>query len=120
MFEAKERRLLIMLGLLTMEAGAVELRDPTMPPTYADVTIDRSVVNDVVAAYRLSMTKTGGKADIAVINGKSVKVGDVIDGAKITAIRAGEVDIEIGDGKHKLKVQSVVVKQPHQYPEREQ
>lgn len=96
---------------------AAELKDPTRPPNASRIATDMpAVVSKAAAAYRLSMTKTGGKTDIAVINGKSLKVGETIDGAKISAIRTGEVDLMIGVQKHLIKMQRSVVKKPVDKP----
>lgn len=119
MFKTGCRALLIVPCLLMPDVGVAELRDPTKPPTYEEAKIGKAVVDDVVTAYRLSMTKTGGGADIAMINGKSAKVGDVIDGATVMSIRTGEVELMIGDGIHRIKIQRTAVKRPHRYPERE-
>ena len=106
------------LILVALSVGAElcladELKDPTRPPNVSGYVAEQNaVVSEAAAAYRLSMTKTGGATDVAVINGKSVKVGERIDGAEVSAIRAGEVDLMIGVKKHLIKVQKSVVKQP--------
>lgn len=114
MFEGKYSRLMLMLLTAWLNASlAEEMRDPTRPPNVSRLTADRpAVLIEATSAYRLSMTKTGGETDIAVINGKNLKVGEKIDDAKVSAIRSGEVDLLMGSEKYLIKIQRSVVKQP--------
>jgi hypothetical protein len=44
-----------------------------------------------------------GNASSAILNGKSVKVGDTIDGAAVTAIEQNSVKLKYQGAEHTLK-----------------
>lgn len=65
--------------------------DPTRPPVVAQ----RSVIIDK-PAYNLSWLRIGSITKMAVVNGKRVQVGDVVDGAKVLSIAHSGVTLDVG------------------------
>lgn len=76
---------IIVLGLgLTSSTSVAEelLADPTKPSSKV------SILGNVEAAteYRVSSLITGKTVNLAIINNKRVKTGDLVDGAKVIGI----------------------------------
>lgn len=66
--------------------------DPTRPSVVAQII----AVNDK-PAYNLSWLRIGNITKIAVVNGKRVQVGDVVDGAKVLSIAHSGVTLDVGN-----------------------
>lgn len=82
--------LALFLPLGAVAAGA-ELRDPLRPP----VTVSASPASSFnAAAWRLSSTLVAEGRRVAIINGRTVRVGDRVGGARVLAIDAGRVRLD--------------------------
>lgn len=88
-----------LLVAVLLAAAAAEVPDPTRPPDSVG-----AAVGDAPRAQRwlLQSTVIGPKHRHAVINGENLRVGDVIDGARIKAIEAGRVRLIGPDGSIEL------------------
>ena len=94
----KKRCVLVLVGGLLAVMFALAqtpaFHDPTMPLTYREKQqeeLDKK--NQLV----VSMILVSNHRSIAVINGESLEVGDVINGVKIIAIDQNKVTVEKGD-----------------------
>lgn len=82
-----------------------ELVDPTRPfniavsvETEEALEIFRTVVP---ASFELSFVRAGGGSSLAVINGQSVNVGDLVGGARVVAIDRNGVTLLTGDDEER-------------------
>ncbi len=91
------------LPLLASESGTV-LSDPTRPPATPE--------HDVAAARpelpRVSMLRLSGPQPLAVVNGRSVRVGDRLPLGTVRAIGPEGVVVATGDGDLTLPLASRV------------
>lgn len=90
----------------TLQVNEEILRDPTQPP-WAVATEIPSAGGQLTPRFsannfRLSFIRTGGSSPVAVINNRTLAVGDEIGGAYIVEIRAGEVVLQVGEELHVL------------------
>ena len=75
--------------------AAENLPDPTRPPAAASMPISSTGIPEPTGSVLQSVILSSGKAR-ATISGKEVQVGDKVDGAKVIAIREGEVTLRNG------------------------
>lgn len=82
-----------------------ELVDPTRPfnitvsvDTGEALEIFRTVVPE---SFELSFVRAGGGSSLAVINGQSVKVGDLVGGARVIVIDRNGVTLLTGDDEER-------------------
>lgn len=109
------RRTLLIPALTCAMLGAsstsvVALRDPTRPP--ADPTISRSAESHTVQHWNLSSILISPQRRIAVINGRSLQVGQSLAGARVLSIEADQVVLRQGDRTHILRLNSQNLKTP--------
>ena len=82
----------ILLMLLSTYGIAETLpADPTQPSVVAQI----GVAADK-PAYNLSWLRIGDITKIAMVNGKRVQVGDLVDGAKVLSIAHSGVTLDVG------------------------
>lgn len=81
--------------------------DPTLPPSFSNVVSQDEEIN---TAWVLSSVLVSPKRKVAIINGKSVQVGDVLDGANIQSINATEVKLKHRGEVILLELHPVTVK----------
>ncbi len=80
------------------------LEDP-MRPSGLPASADTGTLGKASAAeLRLQAIKREGRHHLAVINGQVVRVGDEVDGVRITAISAGSVVINVEGESSVLKL----------------
>lgn len=84
-------------------ASSEPLRDPTQPLNYRASTKSPS-------ALKLQAIILGGSTPKAIINGKTVTVGDLYNGKKILKIRENEVVYLSGNQTRTLKLRSSIYK----------
>lgn len=97
------------LGLLASAGFAENLPDPTRPTgaAYADA----NAVN-VPAGPVLQSVLTSAGRKVAIINGQTVKQGDMVGDARVSRIADAEVVLTRGGETQVLKLFPVVEKQP--------
>ena len=97
------------LSLLTLSLSlpvyAELLTDPTRPPYYQPPTTSTYSQPDTTQAWVLHSTLVSPQQRLAVINGKTLTVGEEINGATVTAIDHQSVELTIGDKKTILNLQ---------------
>ncbi|MFY0678791.1 MAG: hypothetical protein JXR18_16075 [Neptuniibacter sp.] len=80
------------VSLMSMAVSAENLpADPTKPATSFAV----SDVEKGAEQFTVSSLITGKKRNLAVVNGQSVYVGDLVDGAKVLKIGRQGVHLEV-------------------------
>lgn len=82
-----------------------ELADPTRPLNFA-ISVDTEEALEIFrtvvpASYAVSFIRTGSSSSVAVINGQSVTIGDLIGGAKVVAIDRSGVTLLTNDNEEK-------------------
>jgi len=75
------------------------LKDPTKPPV---VVQKRSVSTKKETVYRLSYVIASNDRLRAMVNGKNVTVGDLVDGAKVVSIEAQSVTLSVAGQRRVL------------------
>ncbi|MDY6978354.1 MAG: hypothetical protein SV201_00620 [Pseudomonadota bacterium] len=81
---------LLILGLMFAAPVSAQLDDPTRPPGY------RLYVpggKSAAPSWHVDTIKIGERQRIAVINGKRVREGDSVNGARVLAIQPGYVQL---------------------------
>ncbi|MCA1245834.1 hypothetical protein [Massilia sp. MS-15] len=91
------------------QAASQPLRDPTRPPPQAGQPAGGSDAAGATAtrAPQLQSVLVGRGRDgrqVAVIDGQSVRVGDSVQGARVTRIDAGEVELVRGRERQVLRL----------------
>ncbi len=97
-------RLIILLLLVPLTTQAKTLLDPTRPPGYHAPIIEQDsplVSPQSIVEWRLDTTLISPYQKIAMINGKRVKIGDKINGAKVIKIDHQSVTL-LFKGKNKI------------------
>jgi hypothetical protein len=79
-----------------------ELVDPTMP-FGARIGISAPPGN-AGANYKVSFIRAGGNAPVAVINEQQVSVGDLVDGAQVTAIERDQVTLLVSNERVAIRL----------------
>lgn len=96
----------LLLGLMMQDAAALE--DPMRPPgNAATPSSSRSVTRFV-----LSSTLIARERRSAVINGRSVGVGETVDGARVIEILPAQVRLQHQGRQLTLQLLPVAVKKP--------
>ncbi|MGL4793063.1 MAG: SctD/MshK family protein [Aeromonas jandaei] len=90
------------LFALLAQAGQVEvLQDPTAP--LADMAVGASATSQNSAGLpKLQSIMLGNGPALAVLNGKSYRVGQQVDGYKLVAINADAVVLEKAGKRHSV------------------
>nr|WP_229517086.1 hypothetical protein [Massilia oculi] len=94
---------------VTAQAASQPLRDPTRPPPQAGQAAGGPDAAGAAAtrAPQLQSVLVGRGRDgrqVAVIDGQSVRVGDSVQGARVTRIDAGEVELVRGRERQVLRL----------------
>jgi len=79
-------------------AQSENLSDPTRPSGY---TVATTAQKTAPSASRLTLVRLGSQP-LAIISGKTVRVGDVIDGQRVVAIQSGRVVVSGAEGARTL------------------
>jgi MSHA biogenesis protein MshK len=96
--------------ILPMLAAAQSLSDPTRPPaTIAPA--QEAVADTAAAAPVLQSVLVSSSRRHAIINGKTVKVGDTVGEAKVVKIAEDEVILHTGKVSQVLKLYPNIEKQ---------
>ena len=81
-----------------------EIGDPTRPPNANITSKIAQDPDEVPEEFRLTTILTARGRTIAVINGRRVQVGDVVNGAEVAAIHADRVLVRGPDGPLELRL----------------
>ncbi|TDY04073.1 hypothetical protein [Thiohalophilus thiocyanatoxydans] len=86
MFNKTGRIVLLWIMAGVMVPAAAQLDDPTRPPGYR-----LPGGTQTGPSWHVNTIKIGERERIAIINGKRVRVGDSVDGARVMDIQPGHV-----------------------------
>ncbi len=98
-------RSVLLFALLLPAFSAQAVTDPTRPP--AAMTVNKEVPEDEpqqqteIQLQQILMSSSGNRA---VINGKVVKPGDSVDGAKVLSISSDTVVVNYRQNRQKLSL----------------
>ncbi len=91
------RRALVALSFAVATAAAQadkdELRDPFMPPGWNEPSASSEPAFNA-SAWTLESTLTSNGRSVAIINGRAVRVGDDVGGARIVDVTRGSARLE--------------------------
>lgn len=90
----------VLLASMGSLAFSATMRDPTMPVDSNFIQNESVFSSDLI----LKSTLVSSVRHLATINGKVVKVGDLIGGAKVKSISPGEVLLVMNGSSIKLEV----------------
>lgn len=108
------RRAVVAVVLASAGVGAAELRDPTRPPTSAQIVrSDGPAVSAPPTAVRLTAIRIDAGHRVAVIGGVAVRVGDAVGDATVKLIRSTEVVLGGPTGPRVLQLYPGVQKHAH-------
>jgi len=94
----------LLLGLMCMQWGFAELRDPTRPVNFIDQGSGKG-------GMRVDSIISSESRQAALVNGRWVSVGDNVDGKEVTRITADSVQFKTGDKYMVVSVEEQPVKQ---------
>lgn len=106
------RALLILAVMIAGAAGAEGQSDPTRPP---DSVIGQNVGGAQLSEPRLTSIVTRGNERIAVVDGRTLRVGDRIGTNRVVAIEASAVHVADSNGEKRsvwALYRTPAVKQP--------
>lgn len=86
--------LAFLVMLLPPFAAAEELQDPTQPPREAAAS---GIPEPPEGGARVSLIRLNGSTALAMVDGRSVRAGDRLNGARVKSINAGGVTLEQDD-----------------------
>lgn len=102
-----ERLLLPIAALLALApAAAQEIGDPTRPTTFRT---SAPVETLAQPQWRLQSTLVASQRRVAVINGRTVREGEMIDGARLLEITAAGVRLERGGQSFELTLRAAAL-----------
>lgn len=103
--------LLVLVGASPVgrAAHAQALSDPTRPP---QVSAAAAAVAPGAAASRLQSVLISPARKLAVIDGRTVPLGGMVDGATLVAIRESEVVLQKGSERETLRFHSGIERKP--------
>lgn len=107
--------LIIMLAITaTPAAAASELRDPTRPPSTAEVAawFGQGSRAQASAPFRLQSILLSPQRRIAIIDGKRLHLGDTIDSAEVRRIEPGRVLLERDGEQIELTIDTHLTNNP--------
>ncbi|WP_181918281.1 MULTISPECIES: general secretion pathway protein GspB [unclassified Wenzhouxiangella] len=98
--------LLMMLPALALAQG--ELRDPTRPPTQAEIEawFGNGPASGQRSPFRLQSILLAPDRRIAVIDGQRLRLGESVDNAEVKAIEPGRVVLERNGERIELTIES--------------
>ncbi len=89
-----------LLLVFRVTAAATPLDDPTRPAGWRET--PGVVESTPPPVFRVSLLKLSPSLRLAVVNGRSVRVGDEVDGARVAAIGRDGVELEYGGMRLRL------------------
>lgn len=123
MFKRAARALLLIPGFVaatvcaqTLEIDGEIFRDPTQPPNAVLADIPAATFDSVpqfnASNFKVSFIRSGGINPVAVINNRTVTVGDEMEGGvRVSEIRAGTVVLSVEGQDHLLNLYDRPVRQ---------
>lgn len=106
-------RILLALVLVTAApvlATAAELRDPLRPPGWGGESAGGDGFD--ASAWRLASTLIAEGRRVAIVNGRAVRAGDVVGGARVLAIAPGRVQLDYRGRRFTIRRHTTRVRQP--------
>jgi len=95
-----KKTITLLLTVCAVSACTLYAGDPTRP----DIAAPKIATAKKFNALRLSMIQTGTEQKRAIINGKSVMVGDQIGGYQVKYIKTSEVILQNSKGQVRLSL----------------
>ena len=80
------------LFAVAAQANDEELHDPFMPPGWNESSAPAETVNE--SAWTLQSTLTSNGRRVAIINGRAVRVGDRVGGARVLKVQRGSARLD--------------------------
>jgi MSHA biogenesis protein MshK len=77
---------------MTAQAADDELHDPFMPPGWNESSAPARTVNE--SAWTLQSTLTSNGRRVAIINGRAVRAGDRVGGARVLDVQRGSARLD--------------------------
>ena len=96
------KRLLALCGLLAVGAHAQPLQDPTRPPAQLLHPVADSKPDRAPALQSILVGRGAGGRRVAVIDGDTVRVGDLVRGARVVGMTATTVELQRGNKREVL------------------
>lgn len=103
--------LAVKLTAYPMLTTADTLRDPTRPSHYQSQSANIPIQTSTGKQWVLHSTLISPKQKLAIINGKTLAVGDEINGATVITIQHQSVELMIDDTKTVLSLQKSFIEQ---------
>lgn len=111
MFELKPYRSAVAASVLLAVALSAPAGEPKISdPTRAPATDVRQVVARAAEPRRLQSTHVSDETQSAVVDGRIVTIGSMLDGAEVVAITAGRVELRRGGESVVLEMSVPTVK----------
>ncbi|WP_438864654.1 hypothetical protein [Neptunicella sp.] len=103
----------LMLFSVTVMAQQTELRDPTMPQNRVTMGGESAIdlINGDFPNIRVSAIFASAQTRYAIVNGKTLSIGDGWDNIKVIAINSDSVTLSRGDVVKTFAMQSINIKQ---------
>lgn len=104
---------MLVAGLLLLTAMATvpaQTPDPTRPPNASELAAWRGHPGAQAPAWRLESVLISERRRVAVINGRRVAEGDLIDGARVHAIEPTHALIEVEGQTRRLNMKRYGIK----------
>jgi MSHA biogenesis protein MshK len=86
------------------------LTDPTRPVDYLPASAQAQPLPDELVNWRLTAVRIGKAGNSAVLNGKIVRVGDMVGRARISEIKPGLVVVELDRRQEEVRLHGAWVK----------
>jgi len=96
------KRVLALCSLLACGVQAQPLQDPTRPPAQLLHPVAGARVDAAPQVQSILVGRGAGGRRVAVIDGETVRVGDLVHGARVTGITATTVTLQRGNTRDVL------------------
>jgi MSHA biogenesis protein MshK len=103
MVEIMKPAFLMMALSVAAAAGAQTVQDPTRPPAQLLRSVAAAPVSSAPQLQSILIGRAAGGRRIAVIDGDTVRVGDLVHGARVLGIGPSEVVLQRGAQRTILK-----------------
>lgn len=104
MYKYRTRALLVTTLMTALPLSVAALEDPTQPPMRHNADILTAPDEKPVMQWNLSSILIAPNRRLAVINGRTLTLGDFIGDAQVIAIKAHAVTLKIGDEQTQLRL----------------
>lgn len=106
-FSVIKKMIIVIGGLMLSQVLSAQLDDPTLPPNVTSMPAEST--NQTIA-WQLSSILISPQRSIAIINGQSVQVGDILAGARVKSINETVVKLKHRGETINLELLPILVK----------